>query len=61
MELEAKELLELLKTLPAVQSDISVIKKSITDIDTELSNTKSSLSKAATTLDRIDTYTFHMF
>ncbi len=54
MELEAKELLELLKTLPAVQSDITVIKKSITDIDTELSNTKSSLSKAATTLDRID-------
>lgn len=54
MELEAKELLELLKTIPAVQSDISVIKKSITDVDAELSNTKTSLSKMSIILDRID-------
>jgi chromosome segregation ATPase len=54
MELEAKELIDLLKTIPVIQSDMSVMKKSIGDIDTELDITKSALSKAASTLERID-------
>ena len=54
MELEAKDLLELLKTIPVIQSDITVMKKSIGDIDTELEVSKSSLNKAVSALERID-------
>lgn len=54
MELEAKDLLELLKSIPTIQSDITVMKKSISDIDSELTVSKSALTKAAITLERID-------
>ena len=54
MELETKDLLELLRSVPIIQSDITALKKNIGDIDTVCADSKASLNKAVTTLERID-------